>query len=87
MKKIVLILALALSMSCGRRPSNFSDGVVITGTEAFTTSDQNGKSVTGCLYYTETTVWHNGIFKITTAYFYDICGKYTVGDTVKTVKL
>ena len=77
MKRYFLILFVLLLLGCGRQPVDFSKGAIITDVIL------NGE---GCVYYTETIVFYNGNTLRSKAIFSDVCGKYTVGDTVITIK-
>lgn len=79
MNKILIIITLLtiLLSSCGRQPADFRKGVIIKDIESYDA---------GCVYFTENTVWYFMGWKLHTAYFYDSCGKYTVGDTLKLIK-
>lgn len=73
MKKLLLLLLLLLT-GCGYRPMDVTTGAVISDVESYND---------GCLYYSKTTKFHNSSTKYNSSYFFDRCGKFTVGDTIK----
>lgn len=86
MKKLV-ILAFVLT-SCGYNAINNVDKnyTVITDIESGSTNyiiDGQLVQVQGCYYYTNRSTTHR---MRQSGYFFDRCGKFTVGDTIKIVK-
>lgn len=79
MNKILIAITLLtlLISSCGRHPADFTKGVIIKDIESYDN---------GCIYFTDNSIWYGRGFKLHTTYFYDSCGKYTVGDTLKLIK-
>lgn len=78
MKKLLIILTIAISGCKSHSPADFTQTVVITSVE---TSKYDNKI---CLYHCSPRVvsygWTNE------AWFVDVCGKFTVGDTIKLIK-
>mgnify|MGYP003409239028 CR=1 FL=1 len=74
--KLMFIAVIAIFASCGKSPADFSKGAVISDIKS--TED-------GCIYYTYNHVF-DGNHLLSKGYFFDSCGKFTVGDTVKIVK-
>jgi len=77
MKTIPVVLLILLA-ACGYNPENFEDGAVINAIEKVNYTDAKG-----CLYYTKDILHYRLAGE---GYFYDKCGKFTVGDTVYVVK-
>jgi len=78
MRKISIIIALVLLTSCGYDTIDFTKNVIVTDIES-----DNNNDATGCYYYAKPVKYTRFTNK---GYFYDACGKYTVGDTVQIVK-
>lgn len=77
--KTKIIGLLLILCACGRSPADFSeDAVIITDIEKYYEE--------GCMYFTRTTKRYDVNRILQRGYFYDKCGKFTVGDTVKIVK-
>lgn len=73
MKTKIIGLLLILS-GCGYAPMDNTQDIIITDIESYADD---------CIYYARGVIVTR---TNTRAYFYDKCGKFTVGDTVKIVK-
>jgi len=77
MNKLLITITISILLSgCRRDPINFSDGAIITDIKKYGNL---------CVYYSKNTVWFE-LFSNPKGIFCDSCGKFTVGDTIKTVK-
>lgn len=74
-KLIIMLFITTLLISCGRQVVSFKEGAIITDIETY---------AEGCIYYSKTTIKQD--FKDSYGYFYDNCGKFNVGDTIKLTK-
>jgi hypothetical protein len=83
MKKTLLITTILLLVSCGRPAMDMTREGIITKIESSHNGLTGDDSRYGCYYYYNSGT--GGTIK-NMGYFFDSCGKFNVGDSIKIVK-
>src|SRR6478609_3709278 len=76
---LLILIVFLLLTSCGYNAADFRNNIVIVEIQQYHYNDPEYK---GCWYFTRTIVNTRIDDR---AYFFDKCGKFTVGDTVGTI--
>lgn len=80
MKYVFLLLILT---SCGYNAIDNTNYVIVTDIESGTNGGPTELHVKGCYYYVKGATYYR---RTSGSYFFDECGKFTVGDTIKIIK-